>query len=76
MSGEVECVTLGLATVEFLPEIHISHLITCKKYDEKITTILMCRAYDDIFGRVTESNQRQVHKNKRTKRWMTNTMLI
>jgi hypothetical protein len=38
MSGEVECVTLGLAIVEFLPEIHISHLITCKKYDEKITT--------------------------------------
>jgi hypothetical protein len=41
MSGKVGWVSLGLATVEFLPEIQISHLIACKKYDEKITTILM-----------------------------------
>src|SRR5215467_2295910 len=68
MSGKVECVTLGLATVEFLPEIQISRFIACKRYDEKITTILMCRAYDDIFGRERESNQQQVHKNKRIKR--------
>ena len=69
MSGKVECVSLGLATVEFLPEIQISHLIACKKYDEKITTILMCKDYDDIFGRESrESNQQQVHKNKRMKR--------
>jgi PleD family two-component response regulator len=68
MSGKVECVTLGLATVEFLPEIQISHLIACKKYDEKITTILMCKACDDTFARERESNQQQVHKNKRIKR--------
>jgi CheY-like chemotaxis protein len=24
----------------------ISHLIACKKYDEKITTILLCKAYN------------------------------
>jgi DNA-binding response OmpR family regulator len=43
----------------------ISHLIACKKYDEKITTILMCKVYDDVFSRGTESIQQQVQKNKR-----------
>ena len=62
MSGKVECATLGLATVEFLPEIQISHLIACKKYDEKVTTILMCKAYDDTFTRKKESNRQQVQK--------------
>jgi DNA-binding response OmpR family regulator len=46
----------------------ISHLIACKKYDEKITTILMCKAYDHIFGRERESNGQQVQKDKRIKR--------
>jgi DNA-binding response OmpR family regulator len=46
----------------------ISHLIACKRYDEKITTILMCKAYNDIFSRETESNRQQVQKNKRIKR--------
>jgi hypothetical protein len=55
MSGHVECVTLGLTTIEFLPEIQISHLIACKNYDEKIATIHMCKVYDDVFSR--ESNQ-------------------
>jgi CheY-like chemotaxis protein len=36
----------------------ISHLIACKKYDEKITTILLCKAYD----------RQRVQKNKRIKR--------
>jgi DNA-binding response OmpR family regulator len=46
----------------------ISHLIACKRYDEKITTILMCKAYNDIFSRETESNRQQVQENKRIKR--------
>ena len=46
----------------------ISHFIACKKYDEKITTILMCKAYDDIFSKERESNRQQVQKNKRIKR--------
>jgi DNA-binding response OmpR family regulator len=46
----------------------ISHFIACKKYDEKITTILLCKAYDSVFNWETESNRRQVHKNKRIKR--------
>jgi DNA-binding response OmpR family regulator len=46
----------------------ISHLIACKKYDEKITTILMCKAYNAVFSRERESNQRQVQKNKGIKR--------
>jgi PleD family two-component response regulator len=68
MSGKVDCVTLGLTTIEFLPEIQIPQLIACKKYDEKITTILMCKAYDDIFSRERELNRQQVQKNKRIKR--------
>jgi DNA-binding response OmpR family regulator len=43
----------------------ISHLIACRKYDEKITTILMCKAYDDVFNRERESNRQQVEKNKK-----------
>ena len=42
----------------------ISHLIACKKYDEKITTILMCKAYDAVFSRKRESNWQQVQKNR------------
>ena len=68
MSGKVECVTLGLTTIDFLPEIQISDYIACKNYDEKITTIHMCKAYDDVFTRERESNQQQVQKNKRIKR--------
>jgi CheY-like chemotaxis protein len=64
MSGKL---TLGLTTIDFLPEIQIPQLIACKKYDEKITTILMCKAYDDIFSRERKSNG-QVQKNKRIKR--------
>jgi CheY-like chemotaxis protein len=56
MSGKVECATLGLTTIDFLPEIQIPQLIACKKYDEKITTILMCKAYDDILSRERKSN--------------------
>jgi len=43
----------------------ISHLIACRKYDEKITTILMCKGYDDVFNRERESNRQQVEKNKK-----------
>ena len=64
MFGKVECVP----TIEFLPEIQISHFIACKNYDEKITTIHMCKVYDDVFSRERESNQQQVQKNKRIKR--------
>ena len=46
----------------------ISHLIACKKYDEKITTILLCKAYDDVFSRKRESNWQQVQKKKGIKR--------
>jgi len=49
MSGKAECVTLGLTTIEFLPEIQISSTIACKNYDEKITTIHPCKVYDDVF---------------------------
>jgi DNA-binding response OmpR family regulator len=42
----------------------ISHLIACKKYDEKITTILMCKAYDAVCSRKRESNWQQVQKNR------------
>jgi CheY-like chemotaxis protein len=62
MSGKVECVTLGLTTIDFLPEIQIPQLVACRKYDE-----IMCKAYDNIFSRERESN-RQVQKNKRIKR--------
>jgi DNA-binding response OmpR family regulator len=46
----------------------VSHFIACKKYDEKITTILLCKAFDDVFSRETESNRQQFHKNKTIKR--------
>jgi hypothetical protein len=49
-------------------EIQISHFIACKNYDEKITTVRMSKAYDEIFSRERESNQQQVQKNKRIKR--------
>ena len=68
MSGKVECVILGLTTIDFLPEIQISQFIASKNYDEKITTIHMCKVYDDVFNRQRESNQQQVQKNKRIKR--------
>jgi len=57
-----------LTTIEFLPEIQIPQLIASKKYDEKITTILLCKAYDDILSRERVSNRKQVKKNKRIKR--------
>src|SRR5215469_18152306 len=43
----------------------ISHLIACRKYDEKITTILMCKGYDDVLIGKRESNRHQVEKNKK-----------
>jgi hypothetical protein len=49
-------------------EIQISQYIACKNYDEKITTIHMCKVYDDIFSKETESNKQQVRKIKRIKR--------
>ena len=64
MFGKVECVP----TIEFLPEIPMSHFIASKNYDERITTIRMCKAYDDVFSKERESNQQQVQKNKRIKR--------
>ena len=57
-----------MTTIEFLPEIQIPQLIASKKYDEKITTILLCKAYDDILSRERVSNRKQVKKNKRIKR--------
>ena len=57
MSGKVECVSLGLATVEFLPEIQISHSIACKN-DEKITTIHPCKLYDDVFRERDDVSER------------------
>jgi CheY-like chemotaxis protein len=45
--------------------IPISHFIASKNYDEMITTIRVCKAYDGIFSRERESNQQQVQKNKR-----------
>ena len=65
MFGKVECVTLGLTTIESLTEIQISHFIACKNYEEKITTIHTCKIYNDVFNRERESNQRKVQKNKR-----------
>jgi DNA-binding response OmpR family regulator len=46
----------------------MSHFTARKIYDERITTILMCKAYDDIFSKERESNEQQVQKNKRIKR--------
>jgi PleD family two-component response regulator len=65
MPGKVECVTLGLTTIESLPEIQISHLIACKNYEEKITTIHTCKIYNDVFNKERESSQQKVHENKR-----------
>ena len=45
--------------------IPISHFIASKNYDETITTIRMCKAYDATFSRERESNHQQVKKNKR-----------
>jgi len=44
----------------------ISHFITCKNYDERITTIHTRKVYDDTFGMKRESIQQQVQKNKRS----------
>ena len=68
MPGKVECVTLGLTTIESLTEIQISHFIACKNYEEKITTIHTCKIYNDVFNRERDSNQQKVQKNKRIKR--------
>jgi CheY-like chemotaxis protein len=48
--------------------IPMSHFIASKNYDERITTIRVCKAYDDVFSKERESNQQQVQKNKRIKR--------
>jgi CheY-like chemotaxis protein len=45
--------------------IPISHFIASKNYDETITTIRMCKAYDATFSRERESNHQQVQKNIR-----------
>lgn len=68
MPGKVECVTLGLTTIESLTEIQISHFIACKNYEEKITTIHTCKIYNDVVNKERESNQQNVQKNKRIKR--------
>jgi CheY-like chemotaxis protein len=68
MFGKIECVTLGLTTIESLTEIQISHFIACKNYEEKITTIHTCKIYNDVFNKERESNQQKVQKNKRIKR--------
>lgn len=67
MSGKAECLTLGLTSIEFLPEIQISHFIACKNYDEEITTIHMCKVYGDAF-RERESNHQQFRKDNGIKR--------
>ena len=46
----------------------IAHLIARKHYDEKITTIHMCKSYYDVISREQKSNQQQIQKNKRIKR--------
>ena len=68
MPGKVECITLGLTTIESLPEIQISHFIACKNYEEKITTIHTCKIYNDVFNEGRESNQQKVQENKTRKR--------
>jgi PleD family two-component response regulator len=65
MFGKVECVTLGLITIESLPEIQISHFIASTNYEEKITTIHTCKIYNDVVNKERESNQQN---NKRIKR--------
>jgi CheY-like chemotaxis protein len=68
MFGKVECQTLGLANIESLPQIQISHFIACKNYEEKIITIHLCKIYNHVLNRERESNQHKVPKNKRIKR--------
>ena len=65
MFGKLECVILGLTTIETLPEIQISHFIACTNYEEKITTIHTCKIYNDVVFKERESNQQN---NKRLKR--------
>ena len=43
----------------------ISHFIACKKYDEKITTILLCKAYDDVFSRIKLAAGSEKERNKK-----------
>ncbi|MGA8081802.1 MAG: hypothetical protein WB988_08055 [Candidatus Nitrosopolaris sp.] len=64
----IECVTLGLATIESLTEIQMCHFIACTNYEEKITTIHTCKNYNDVVNKERESNQQNVQKNKRIKR--------
>jgi len=52
-------------TANHFVQVPMSHFIASKNYDERITTLRMCKAYDDIFIREGESNQQQVQKNKR-----------
>jgi CheY-like chemotaxis protein len=64
MSGKAESVTLGLTTIESLPEIHISHFIACKNYEEKITAIHTCKIYHDVFSKERNQIGSKVQKNK------------
>ena len=46
MSGKVESVTLGLTTIEALPEIQMSQFIARKNCEETVTAIHTCRIYN------------------------------
>ena len=65
MSGKLESVTLGLTTIDSLPQMQISPFIACKNYEETITTIHTCKIYYNVFSEEKESNQQKVQANKR-----------
>src|SRR5215467_729705 len=46
----------------------IAQVIACNDYDEKITTIHICKSYYDIICTERESNQQQIQKNKTRRR--------
>ena len=63
--------SLDLTLTECLLEVKIAHFIAGKNYDEKITTISMCKSYYDLtieHESNQEQEQQQVQKNKRIKR--------
>jgi hypothetical protein len=53
----------SLAANHFI-RIPMSHFIASKNYDERITTVRMRKAYDDVFSMKREVNQ-QIQKNKK-----------
>ena len=46
----------------------IAQVIARNDYDEKITTIHICKSYYDVIGTERESNQQQIQKNKTRRR--------